>query len=360
VTERRADGSGLIPAPGLRTFATRVFTELGVPVEDAAIVADSLVEADLRGVSSHGVLRIPSYVKRILDGGTSPLTRIDVVRDHSAAVLLDANAGLGQVAGVRAMGFAIERASIHGIAIAGVRNSGHFGAAAYYSMRAAREDMIGLVFSNASAGLAPWGARKAMLGNNPWSIAIPADSEVMVVLDLANSVAARGKIRMAAVKGEAIPTGWGADKDGKPTTDAAAALAGLILPMAEHKGSGISIIVDLLTGGLMGGAILDDVGSIDRSARPQGVAHFFAAIDVAAFQDVAAFKKRVDEYCRRVHEAPRAEGTDRIYMPGELEAITSAQRAATGVPVEAAVLDSLRTVANQLGIVFDLTPSGAG
>jgi LDH2 family malate/lactate/ureidoglycolate dehydrogenase len=336
----------------LKTLSARIFERLGVPADDAALVADTLVEADLRGVSSHGVVRIPLYAARLRGGGMRPVTTVTVVRETPSTVLLDGNNGLGQVISARAMAVAIERARGSGLCFVGVRNSNHFGMAAYYSLMAVQADMVGLVFSNASPGLAPWGSIKPMLGNNPWSIAVPAGTEFPVVLDMANSVVARGKIRLAALRGKPIPLGWAVNKRGEPTTDPHEALEGLILPIAGYKGSGISILIDLLAGALTGAGILDELGGLQHTDRPQRTGHLFGAVNVEAFRPIAEFKARVDEYARRVHAAERAAGVDRVYMPGEPEWLTRQERERNGIPLPDEVLAELRKLAEDLDVPF--------
>jgi LDH2 family malate/lactate/ureidoglycolate dehydrogenase len=341
------------PAAQLDAFCRRVFERVGVPPEDAALVADTLVQADLRGVSSHGVVRVPIYVARLRAGVVQAVARPTVVREHGPTLLLDGNHGLGQVLSARAMDEAIARAQRHGVGAVGVRKSSHFGAAAYYALRAVRQDCIGFVFTNASPALAPWGSISRILGNNPWAIAVPAGEEYPVVLDLANSVVARGKIRLAAEAGQRLPPGWAANARGEPTEDPHEALAGLILPIGGYKGSGISIMLDLVCGALMGASVLDEIGSPYDTTRQQGVGHLFMALDVAHFSDVAAFKARVDAYVQRVRAAQPAAGVERIFVPGEPEFLAARERAERGIPLPAATVAALRAVGGELGVPFD-------
>lgn len=341
------------PAAALESFCRQIFASLGVPPEDAALVADTLVQADLRGVSSHGVVRLPVYAARLRAGTVTPVARPIPLRDGGATLLLDGGFGLGQVLAARAMGEAIARAQRHGIGVVGVRNSSHFGAAAYYALLATQRDCVGIVFTNASPALAPWGSISRILGNNPWAIAVPAGEEYPVVLDLANSVVARGKIRLAAEAGQRIPPGWGANARGEPTEDPHEALAGLILPIGGYKGSGISIMLDLLCGALMGSGVLDEVVSPYQTDQRQRVGHMLMALDVAHFAPIDAFKACVDAYVRRIHAAEPAAGVTRIFVPGEPEFLTAQERAAQGIPLPETTIAALRQVGAELGVPFE-------
>ncbi|MBI3964718.1 MAG: Ldh family oxidoreductase [Chloroflexi bacterium] len=347
------DDRVVVQAEPLRAFAAALFEKVGVPPADAALVADTLVEADLRGVHSHGIVRLDPYIPRLQAGGMRAVTEVTIIRELPATMLVDGNNGIGQVISARAMELAIERARSAGIGVVGVRNSNHFGAAAYYPMLAVKADMVGLLFSNASPGLAPWGSITAMLGNNPWAIAVPAGREFPVLLDMANSVVARGKIRLAAMAGRPIPEGWAANKRGEPTTDAQEGLEGMILPVGGYKGSGISIMWDLLAGALTGAAILDELSGPYKLDRPQGTGHLFMAINVEAFRPLDELKARVDEYARKVHDAERAAGVDRIYLPGELEWLTKQERERSGIPLAKATIEEIRSLAEKLGVPFD-------
>jgi len=228
----------------LVTLGTGILESVGVPCADARLLADSLVTAELWGHSSHGMLRLPWYRARLRSGAMEPVTRPDVVTDSGPLVVLDGHHGIGQVLTALAVDLGVERARVHGIAGVAVRNSNHFGTAAYFTRRAAEAGCVALLATNASPAMAPWGGREKAVGTNPWSIAAPAGSSGTVVMDIANTAVARGKIYLAEEKGVPIPEGWAADADGVPTTDAREAVDGLILPMAGHKGYAISFVFD--------------------------------------------------------------------------------------------------------------------
>jgi LDH2 family malate/lactate/ureidoglycolate dehydrogenase len=244
-----AENTVLVPAGALLEACGRILEKVGVPPEQARIIAEVTVEADLRGIGSHGLLRLPAYVHRVQAGLMAADTQLKVVRERGATVLLDAQGGFGQVAGVYAMNQAIERARQHGVGFVAVRNANHFGIAAYYTMMALPHRMIGIAATNAAPSMAAWGGTTPVLGTNPISVAIPTGQDVDIVLDMASSVVARGKIRAAATKGERIPLGWALDAEGRPTEDPQAALKGTLLPIGGPKGYGLALVVDVLAGG---------------------------------------------------------------------------------------------------------------
>jgi LDH2 family malate/lactate/ureidoglycolate dehydrogenase len=243
----------------LRSFAIAAFESLGVPLPDAALVADSLVTADSWGHQSHGVLRLPWYCDRLHSGVMRAETEIEIVASTGAIVVIDGHDGIGQVLTAHAMKLAIERAKQFGVGAVAVRNSNHFGTAAYFTRMAPAAGCIGFLTSNASPAMAPWGGKRKTVGNNPWSIATPGGRRGNVVMDLANTVVARGKIYLARQRGEAIPPGWAITAEGSPTLDPQQAIDGIILPMAGHKGYAISLMMDVLSGVLTGSSFGSEV-----------------------------------------------------------------------------------------------------
>ena len=235
-------------ADSLVGFCKNVFVKIGVDADKAHLVSDSMVKADLRGVSSHGVTRTRIYVDRIRRGLVDPKAAPEIIRERAATALLDAKNGIGQVVSQYAIEIAIKKAREVGVGFVGVAHSNHFGMAAYYTLQAVGEGMIGVAMTNAPATMAPWGARLPYMGTNPLSVAVPADKRLPIVLDMATSVVARGKIILAAQKGEKIPEGWAIDKEGRVTTDPKAALEGAVLPFGGPKGSAIAILIDVLSG----------------------------------------------------------------------------------------------------------------
>ena len=338
----------------LETFCTKVLQRLGVPQEEAAITASTLVTSNLRGVDTHGVTRLPAYVAKLKGGALKPALTLTTERETVATALLDGHDGIGQVIGYRAMQIAIRKAKDAGVSYVAVTNSNHLGACAYYPMMALEHDMIGFTATNASPRLAPTGGVERLFGNNPWSIAVPAGQRPPVVLDMANSVVAAGKIRTFLREGKPIPQGWALNKHGEPTTDPEEALKGILLAIGGYKGYGIILMVDLLTGVLTDSNYGPRVKGIDQKAEPARVAHSFLAIDLAAFTDVAAFKARMDAYIDEIKASKKARGSDVIYLPGEPEHLRVRERREKGIPLHPKVAEELRAVGEDLGIPIDL------
>jgi LDH2 family malate/lactate/ureidoglycolate dehydrogenase len=336
-------------AARLIEFAAASLRAVGVPDRDADLWADTLVRSDLRGHPSHGIFRLRWYVRRIQHKVMSPSTELETVRDHLAVTLLDANDGVGQVAAFRAMELAIERAKTYGIAAVSVQRSNHFGAAMYFTLQAVPYGCIGMIATNASPAMAPWGGRTAVLGNNPWSIASPAGRHDPLILDIANTMVARGKIYTARQEGKAIPPGWAIDRTGRPTIDPTEALAGLILPIGGHKGYAISFMIDVLTGVLSGSEFAGGVAGPYQAERRSGCGHLIIVLDIEAFMDLDEFNSRVELLISEVKGAPLAEDADEILYPGEPEARAERENTRRGITLPQATVDDLRSLAGELG-----------
>jgi len=352
-----------VAASTLTAFAVLVLTRAGVPDAEAGIVADTLVEADLRGVHSHGVMRLPIYIKRIQAGLVRPEAFATVVTEGDAFVQLDAHDSLGQVVSVRAMDLAIEKARSHGIGMVGVAHSTHFGAAAYYAMRAAARQLIGVAITNTLPLMPPVGGAAAIVGNNPIAYAIPAGRERPVVLDIATSVVARGKVQRARGRGDLVPLGWGVDRHGVPTERPEAIMdGGMLLPVGDHKGFGLAMIFDLLCGPLIGAGASAEVGglAVGDNPKPQNAGHVFFAIDVAQFRQLPDFLDSVDRYVEAVHHSPRAPGIERIYVPGEIEFETADARRRDGIPIDPDVMADLNGLASEFALnpIRDVSRTG--
>lgn len=343
----------LIAPDELRGFGSAVLTSLEVPAADAALVADSLVQADLWGHQSHGVLRLPWYVARLRSGAMAARTEPAVVTDTGPLVVLDGRAGIGQVLTDRAREVAVQRAHRHGVGAVGVRDSNHFGTAMYFTRRAAREGVVAILTTNASPAMAPWGGREKVLGTNPWSIAAPAPGGRVVAVDIANTAVARGKIYLAESRGEPIPQTWALTADGAPTTDAAEGVRGVILPMAGHKGYAITFLMDVLSGALTGSNVGTDVhGPYEPTAR-SGAGHLFLALDPAAFGDEAGYGARVEQLIAEVKGVPLAQGFDEVFYPGEVEDRAEAAALADGgVRLAGRSLTDLQALAAETGVAF--------
>lgn len=333
----------------LTGLAFDILQVLGLPQEDAQIVADTLVEADLQGVSTHGTVRLSAYAQRLTAGGLNPRPEICVVRENVTSALLDADDGLGQVAAYRAAQMAVQKAAQAGMAVVSVRNSNHFGRAGYYSEWIARHEMIGVCMSNASPRLAPWGGKKPLLGNNPWSIAVPTGGDPLV-LDMANSVAAAGKIRQMAQRGEAIPEGWALDASGRPTTDPNQALQGVLLPFGTYKGYGITLMVGILTGILSDGGWDNQVTPVDVLDQSQAESHLVSAIRIEDFMPAEVFKEKVAAVVNQVKDCPPAEGSPGVFVPGEIEHQKRSRALREGVPLPLSTCRMLADLARRFGV----------
>jgi LDH2 family malate/lactate/ureidoglycolate dehydrogenase len=309
-----------ITAERLADFVAQAFVAQGVPPFDASLLADSLVQADLWGHQSHGVLRAPWYMARLKSGVMTAKTEPTMLVDAGAIALIDGLDGIGQVLTARAAKEAVARAKAHGIGAVGVRNSNHFGTAMYYTRMAANEGCVAFLSTNASPAMAPWGGRKKTVGTNPWSIAAPGGRHAPLMLDIANTSAARGKIYLAKQKGQSIPPNWAMTADGAPTTDPAEAIAGIILPMAEHKGYAIAVMMDVLSGLLTGSSFGASVNGPYVADMPSGCGHLMIALNVAAYQTMPEFETRVEKLITELKSVPRAQGFEEVFYPGEIEA----------------------------------------
>ncbi len=343
-----------VPAGELTAFCSEVFERCGFPRDDARLLAEHLVDTDARGVHSHGVMRMPVYTKKARLGLVNVTPNIQVRRSGPVVALIDGDHAMGQLACVKGMQVAIEDAKRSGISIAAVHNSNHIGCAAYYPMMALEHDMIGFILTSSTAKLiAPWGGLTPLFDNSPFAVAIPAGYEYPVVFDMATSVVSRGRIILAAERGEKIPPEWGMDRDGKPCTDAhEVAFNGLLSPVGGYKGVGLAIIIELLGGALTGSAVLsDDIQDIwTKFDRPQEVGQLMIALNIGHFIDVHDFKETVDRRIREIRDSKRMAGVDRIYLPGEKEYIAREEAARSGVPVGLEVVKDLVGVAEQFGV----------
>jgi LDH2 family malate/lactate/ureidoglycolate dehydrogenase len=345
-------GAGVAP-DRLRSFAAAVYEHCGLPPGDAQLCADALVQADLWGHSSHGVMRLSWYVARLRAGVCDPTARAETVVDAGAIAVIDGHDGMGFVLAAQAADEAVRRARAHGIGAVAVRGSNHFGTAMYFTLRAARADCVAFLSTNASPAMAPWGGRDKALGNNPWSWASPAGRHAPMVLDIANTSVARGKIYLAREKGQPIPPGWALDRDGIATTDPAAAIDGVILPMAGHKGYAIALVMDMLSGVLTGSGFGADVHGPYQFEKRSGAGHLMIALDIAKFQPVSEFNVRMERLIAQMKAVPLAAGSSEIVYPGELEARNDAVHRRTGLMLPDSVLADLRSVGASAGLDLD-------
>ncbi len=335
----------------LETLATEVFKHAGVSAAKAKIVAESLVHADLRGIESHGLSRMPIYVKRIEAGLIERVEEPQLVMQEGAAALIDGKNQLGAVVGLMALEQAVKLARQTGIGFVGVRHSNHFGTCSYYAERAISQGLILLVLTNAPEAMAPSGGILPFLGTNPIAVGIPAGQEPAFLLDMATSVTARGKIVMAAKKGEAIPADWAIDQNGIPTTKPEQALLGSLLPIGGAKGYGLAMFIDLLCGLLTGAAFGPGVKSLyDNWEHPQNIGHIFLVIDIQKFLPLPLFQQNMDEYIRQVKKGPKKEGTSEILIPGEIESRKRRERLQNGIPFSLNVEEELSQLCAAYGL----------
>jgi len=335
------------PVSELRRLSVEILHAVGVPSDHAEIVAASIVDAHRKGKGTHGLPRLPIYVRKIRDGLMAADTPITVVREAGAVSVIDAHHGFGQVTGIRAMEMAMEKARRFGISIVGARNSNNFGSAGFIVEAATSQGMIGVVLANAGPAIAPAGGIKPLLGTNPLGIGFPAGkSGVPIILDMATSAAARGKIRAAAKTGEAIPLGWALDQDGKETTDPLAALKGTMLPVGGYKGYGLSLAIDILAGLLPGAAFAGDVRGLNHPTEYSRSGHLVAAVDISHFTEPDSYREAITQLETRLKECgpPAA-----VLLPGE-GSYRQAIAADESVDVPSVVLDDFRRLAQDLGV----------
>ncbi len=351
---------GYVSATALKQFSTEIFMRLGLAQQDAAVVSDCLVEANLRGLDSHGVSRIPIYAKRLRLKLVKARPDIRVERTAHSAAAVDGDDGMGMVVATRAMAEAMAMARESGVGLAGVIKSTHYGMAAYYVQQAVAQDLIGMAFTNSSPGMAPWGGSRPVLGVNPLAVGVPAGEREPVVIDMAMSITARGKMRLAGLQGKPIPTGLGLDASGRPTTDGMAVFnGGTVLPFGGPKGSALAIWMEIMGGVLTGAAFAGEMRSLyEDFSGPQRIGHVFMAVRPDLFMPLAEFKNRMDRMIQRYTESPKAEGFEKILMPGEPEALAKAERLKTGIPIAPKVIDLLQKEAAAVGVDFpDVFPS---
>jgi LDH2 family malate/lactate/ureidoglycolate dehydrogenase len=341
-----------VNADDLRKFVEQVYQTVGASAEYAQISAEVMVEANLCGVDSHGVRMLPGFVTLARNGKINPKGKVKVIRETPVIAHLDGCLAPGHAVSVQAMKMAVEKAKTSAIGFVLVGNSTHWGRAAYYPVLAAREGCVGVCFVNTESNMPYWGTRAPRIGNNPLSIGAPRASGEPVVLDMAMSQAAFFKIVLYNREGKKVPLGWGVDEKGQPTDDPAAIIKSRrLVPTGQHKGSGLALMIDILTGVLSGGMFCGELlGEAKGMPHATAYAQAFMAIDIASFLPLEVFKRRVDELVAYVKEGPLAEGFSEISIPGERSWRERALREKLGIPLDEITLGELRTLAGQLGI----------
>lgn len=339
----------------LTEVTTLLFESVGVNSNEASIIAKDLVSANLRGLDSHGISRIPMYLKRIRKGVVNPKPNITIEEITPAVSKVDADNGMGFLAAHKAMHEAVRLAEKSGIGMVGVHKSTHYGMAAIYVMEAMKKGYISMAYTNSSPAIPPWGGRTAYLGASPFAAAVPSGKESPYILDMAMTIIARGKIRLAATNGESIEEGLALDSDGVPTTDANKAFEGVCLPFGEAKGAGFAMMMDLLSGVLTGANYGGDVKSLyfDHS-EPQNVGHLFIAIRPNLFLSQNQFDDRMDQFVQRTKSLPKAQGFDEILIPGEPESRVAEERTKNGIPISQNVLKELNKELEYAGLDINL------
>lgn len=335
----------------LELFCKEVFIKAGVSDQRAEIVAKSLIEADLRGVDSHGVVRTAIYLERLEKSMIDANAEILVASNDESVLLLDGQNTFGAVVGTEALNLAMKKSQEKGVGLVGVKNSNHFGTGAFYVKQAIEKDLILMVLSNASQTMPPTGGVKPFLGTNPLAVGVPAGKQSPFVLDMATSVVARGKIIVEAEKGNSIPEGWAIDKNGQSTTNPQAALEGSVLPLGGAKGYGISMFIDILAGVLTGAGFGKYVNNMyENWEEPQNVGHIFLAIDIKKFMPLEHFKERMDQYISELKAEPKAVGVEEIFIPGEIEERRSEERKKSGIVLPVKVAQTLEEIGEKYGV----------
>ena len=333
----------------LRAFSEEVLRTLGMTEEQSRLCTDGMMHGETRNLpgQGQGFRKLPTYRTRIMGGEMDIHAPLSVVREGPVITMLDAQNGPGVVAGVKAMERAIGRAQTMGVGMVGVRGSTHFGTAAHHAMLALPHDMIGIAMSNAGPEMAPWGGYTAVIGTNPWSVAIPAGDEYPVVLDMANTAAGKGMMRWLMREGQPMPRDWALTPDGEETDDPAAAMDGALLPAGGPKGYGIAVVVDALAGVLTGAAFAT---ACYADPKRLDVGHQFIALQIAQFMPVPEFKARMDAFIHEIKAAPRRRGVNAIALPGEREFRRAADKEHNGIPLDVAVYAELETLARDLHV----------
>lgn len=335
----------------LTEFSQTCLEKAGVPQHEARIITETMIEADARGIHSHGLMRLPIYVQRIQKGFIRSVSQVIVEQDSKATAVLDGNFSAGQVVATRAMEIAMGKAAEYGVGAVTAKNSNHFGIAAHYALMAVEQDMIGIVMSNTAPLMPPIGGAEKVLGNNPLAIAAPTPNQYPLLLDMALSNVALGKIIFAQTKGTPIPEGWGVDKDGNATTDPSAVLnGGFILPVGGPKGFGLALMIELLTGVLSGGAFSKMIPSMYDLTQKQSISHFMLAINISSFMDINRFREMASTLSSYVKEAVRASDVTELYLPGEIEFNLEEERKQSGIPMSQSVLADLNRLAATLQV----------
>ncbi len=343
----------ILPANALRSFMNDALCACGLPEADAGIVADAMLDADVTGIDTHGIFRLPGYVRNLKRGHVNPHANIRVIERSAATALVDGDNGMGHLVMTFAANLAVEIAREAGVAWVGVRRSNHSGAGATYVSIPLEAGMVGIYTAvSGSNFMAPWGGAEPLLGTNPIAVAIPSGEEAPVVLDIATSVASNGAIRTYAAQGRPLPEGWVMSReDGKPITDGKRLAEGMFVPVGDYKGSGLALILGLLGGPLNRAAFGRDVKDSNSDlARETNTGHFLIALDVSKFLPLDAFKAEIDRHVQDLSSSKPLPGFDKVHIPGQGRIARRAERMKAGVPLAAGLIKQLDEVAKSLAI----------
>ncbi|MHB8336285.1 MAG: Ldh family oxidoreductase [Ignavibacteriaceae bacterium] len=344
----------LFSSEKLKTFSVEVSMKYGLNKDDAEIFVNNLIEANLTGVDTHGLTRLSIYLKRIKLGLINPHPLMTFEQKFPIAAVLNADNGLGQIAGEKAINKAIEMAKTFGLGAVAVKKSQHFGALGYYCRKAAEAESICFSFTNAEPALPAWGSYEAFFGTNPIAMGVPVKDDIPIIIDLSTSIVARGKIISAAKQKMPIPEGWALDPEGNPTTDADKALAGSVLTMAGPKGYALAMMVDILSGVLSGSGYGKNVHSMYKDLKnPAQVGHFFLCINIEAFMPKEEFYERIKAMKNEIKHSQMRQGVDEIRMPGEKKAKIKIEKLKTGIQLGNDVLEELKVLADENNIAWD-------
>jgi len=342
-----------LSANELSDICTRILIKSGLCKEDALVVADSMIKAELRGVESHGIFRISAYVERIQKGLINLQPKIKVFNKDSSFILIDGDNGLGQVVASKAIKFALRKAKETGCCIVSTFNTNYLGYLSYYGLQIVKNDMIGFITCSSPPAVAPTGGIEARLGTNPFCFAVPTDEKYPIVLDMSTASVAKGKILLALQKNEKIPIGWALNKEGSNTDDPQAALEGVLLPLGGYKGYGLGLIVDIFSGVLSGANFgLSITNPLYNMNHIPNLGNFIMAIDINHITPMMDFKKRVNELIEEIKSSKKLSSVSEIFVPGEIEFREENKRLKEGIPINAKSYETLKKIANENKIII--------
>lgn len=339
-----------VPVEKLRAFMQESAEALPMDHSYAQVMVDNLITASLWGIDSHGVNRYPVYMNRLHKNSVNRTPNITIKHTFPAAISVDGDNGLGSVIMLRALEESMKAADTYGISVAAIKSGNHVGAVGYYCDMAARKGYVTVMFAVAPANMPPYGGMETYFGTNPISIGIPCPDGQHIIVDIATSVAAKGKVRNAARKGEPIPEGWAIDKDGNPTTDAQAAIDGLMLPFAAHKGSALALVVECFAGVMSGSAFGKDIiMQWGDDPRPADVGHFFITFKPESFMPIEDYNARILRFCSELRAIKPAKGFEKVILPGEAERIAAKAVIEDGIEIDDTLAKQFEEIAELVG-----------